>query len=128
MAGAGNTKGGSITVPLTSCLTGLESAVSQLTIFVFFAKQTNRKPVKQEVNGKVILPPLVFPGWSLDKLQPTGQNLGRVFNYRSGHVHAVHLLCYEVKLPSLKLKNLPKQLLGSITLHSLAIDEMTLCM
>jgi hypothetical protein len=25
--GAGNTKGGSITVPLTSCLTGLESAV-----------------------------------------------------------------------------------------------------
>ncbi len=24
--GAGNTKGGSITVPLTSCLTGLESA------------------------------------------------------------------------------------------------------
>jgi hypothetical protein len=24
---AGNTKGGSITVPLTSCLTGLESAV-----------------------------------------------------------------------------------------------------
>jgi hypothetical protein len=31
---AGNTKGGSITVPLTSCLTGLELAVSQLTIFV----------------------------------------------------------------------------------------------
>jgi len=26
-AGPGNTKGGSITVPLTSCLTGLESAV-----------------------------------------------------------------------------------------------------
>jgi hypothetical protein len=33
--GAGNTKAGSITVPLTSCLTGLESAVWQLTIFVF---------------------------------------------------------------------------------------------
>jgi hypothetical protein len=32
---AGNTKGGSITVLLTSCLTGLESAVWQLTIFVF---------------------------------------------------------------------------------------------
>jgi len=31
----GNTKGGSITVPLTSCSTGLESAVWQLTIFVF---------------------------------------------------------------------------------------------
>jgi hypothetical protein len=25
--GSGNTKGGSITVPLTSCLTGLESAI-----------------------------------------------------------------------------------------------------
>jgi hypothetical protein len=31
----GNTKGGSITVLLTSCLTGLELAVWQLTIFVF---------------------------------------------------------------------------------------------
>ncbi len=29
----GNTKGGSITVPLTSCLTGLESAALQLTFF-----------------------------------------------------------------------------------------------
>jgi len=35
---AGNTKGGSITVPLASCLTGLDSAVWQLTIFVFICK------------------------------------------------------------------------------------------
>ncbi len=35
---AGNTKGGSITVPLTSCLTGLESAIRQLTIFVLICK------------------------------------------------------------------------------------------
>jgi hypothetical protein len=35
---AGNTKGGSISVPLTSCLTGLESAVWQLTIVVFIFK------------------------------------------------------------------------------------------
>ncbi len=35
---AGNTKGGSITVPSTSCLTSLESAVWQLTIFVFIRK------------------------------------------------------------------------------------------
>jgi hypothetical protein len=35
---AGNTKGESITVPLTFCLTGLESAVWQLTIFVFICK------------------------------------------------------------------------------------------
>jgi len=34
----GITKGGSITVLLTSCLTGLESAVWQLTIFVFTCK------------------------------------------------------------------------------------------
>jgi hypothetical protein len=32
---AGNTKGGSITVPLTSCLTGLESAVWLLTVFFY---------------------------------------------------------------------------------------------
>ncbi len=36
--GAGNTKGGSITVPLTSCLTGLELAVQQQTNFVFIFK------------------------------------------------------------------------------------------
>jgi hypothetical protein len=35
---AGNTKGGLITVPLTSSLTGLESAVWQQTIFVFSCK------------------------------------------------------------------------------------------
>jgi hypothetical protein len=57
----GNTKGGSIVVRLTSCLTGLESAVGQLTIFAFICKTDQCKPVKQEVNSKVILPPLVFP-------------------------------------------------------------------
>ncbi len=57
----GNTKWGSITVPLTSCLTGLESAVWQLTFFIFICKTDQSKPVKQEVNSKVILPPLVFP-------------------------------------------------------------------
>jgi hypothetical protein len=34
----GNTKGESIIVLLTACLTGLESAVRQLTIFVFICK------------------------------------------------------------------------------------------
>ncbi len=57
---SGNTKGGSITVLMTSCLTGLESVVGQLTIF--FCKTDQFKPVKQEINGTVILPPLVFPG------------------------------------------------------------------
>ncbi len=57
----GNTKWGCITVPLTSCLTGLELAVWQLTIFVFICKTDKSKPVKQEVNGTVILPPLSIP-------------------------------------------------------------------
>jgi hypothetical protein len=35
---AGNTKGESITVLLNSCLTGLELAVWQLTIFIFICK------------------------------------------------------------------------------------------
>ncbi len=35
---AGNNKGGSITVLLTSCLTGLESVVWQLKFFVFIRK------------------------------------------------------------------------------------------
>ncbi len=50
----------------------------------------------------------------MDKLQLTGRNLGRVFNLRSGHLHAAHLWCYQVKLPNLKLKIWPKQLLGSL--------------
>ncbi len=54
----GNTKGGSITVLLTSCLTGLESAVWQLTIFVFICKTYYSKPVKEEVMGTVILQPI----------------------------------------------------------------------
>ncbi len=52
----------------------------------------------------------------MDKLQLTGRNLGRVFNFRNGGVHAVHLLCCGVKLPNLKLKTQPKQLLGSLPL------------
>jgi len=61
----GNTKGGSITLPLASCLTGLESAVWRLTIFVFICKMEKSKPVKHEVNGTVILPPLVFPEYTI---------------------------------------------------------------
>ena len=50
----------------------------------------------------------------MGKLQLTGQNMGRVFNFRSGYVHAVHLLFCRVKLPNLTLKTWPKQLLGSL--------------
>jgi hypothetical protein len=60
----GNTKGGSITVPLTSCLTGLELSVLQIKTKIVSCHTADSKPVKQEVNGTVILPPLVFPDQS----------------------------------------------------------------
>jgi hypothetical protein len=50
----------------------------------------------------------------MDKLQLTGQNLGGVFNSRSGCMCAMHLCFYEAKQPNLKLKTWPKQLLGSL--------------
>jgi len=51
---------------------------------------------------------------AMDKLQLTGQNLGRVFNFRTGHLNAADLGCYWVKLPNLNLKTQPKQLLDSL--------------
>jgi hypothetical protein len=36
----------------------------------------------------------------MDKIQLTGQNLGRVFNFRFGHSHAEHFWSYQVKLPN----------------------------
>jgi len=54
--------------------------------------------------------------WSMDKLQLTGQYLGRVFNLRYSHLYAEHLGYYQVKLLNLKLKTRPKQLLGSLPL------------
>ncbi len=56
-----NTKGGSITVLLTSCLTGLDQSVFQIKIKIVSCHTADSKPVKQEVNGTVILPSLVFP-------------------------------------------------------------------
>ncbi len=60
----GNTKGGSITVPLTSCLTCLDESVLQMQTKIVSSQTAGSKPVKEEVNGTVILPPLVFPGLS----------------------------------------------------------------
>ncbi len=54
-------KGGSITVPLTSCLTGLDLSVLQIKTKIVSCHRADSKPVKQEVNGTVILPPFVFP-------------------------------------------------------------------
>jgi hypothetical protein len=58
---AGNTKGGNITVLLTSCLTGLDLSVLQIETKIVSSHTADSKPVKQEVNCTMILPPLVFP-------------------------------------------------------------------
>ena len=50
-----------ITVQLTSYLTGLDQSVLQIKAKNVCCHTANSKPVKQEVNGKVIPPPLVFP-------------------------------------------------------------------
>jgi hypothetical protein len=57
---AWNTKGGSITLLLTFCLTGLDWSVLQIKTKIASCHTDDSKPVKQEVNGTVILPPLVF--------------------------------------------------------------------
>ena len=57
----GNTKGGSITVPLTSCVTGFDYSVLKIKTKNVSCQTADTKSVKQEVNGTVILPPLVFP-------------------------------------------------------------------
>jgi len=57
----GNTKRGSITVPLTRCLTGLDYSVLQIKTKIVSCHTADSKPVKQEVYGTVMLPPLVFP-------------------------------------------------------------------
>jgi hypothetical protein len=50
-------KVGSIIVPLTSCFTGLEWSVFQIKIRIVSCHTADSKPVKQEVNGTVILSP-----------------------------------------------------------------------
>jgi hypothetical protein len=60
-AKTGNTKGGSITVPLTSCLTGLDKPFFQMKAKIVSCHTADSKLVKQEVNGTVILPPFSIP-------------------------------------------------------------------
>jgi hypothetical protein len=43
-------------------LTGLDWSVLQIKTKIVSCHTADSKPVKQEVNGTVILPPLVFPG------------------------------------------------------------------
>jgi hypothetical protein len=46
-ANPGNTKGGSITVPLTSCLTGLHMSVLQIKTKIVSCPTADSKTVKQ---------------------------------------------------------------------------------
>ncbi len=62
MVSSGNTIGGSITVPLTPCLSGLGLSVLQIKIEIVHCHTDDSKPVKREVNGTLIRPPLVFTG------------------------------------------------------------------
>jgi hypothetical protein len=55
----GNTKGGSITVPLTSGLSCFENKNIMVSCHT-----ADPKLVKQDINCTVILSPLVFPGYS----------------------------------------------------------------
>jgi hypothetical protein len=63
----GNTKGGSIIILLTSCLTGLDPSVLQIETKIVSYHTADSKPVKKEVKGTVILPPLVFPAFTKEK-------------------------------------------------------------
>ena len=47
---------------------------------------------------------------AMDSYELTGQKLCQVFNSRSGCMCDMHSVCYEAKLPSLKMKTQPKQL------------------
>ncbi len=66
---------GSFTVPLTSCLTGLDQSVLQIKTKIFSCRTADSKPVKQEVNSTVIFLPLVFLGLFLLNPCRQGQEL-----------------------------------------------------
>jgi hypothetical protein len=59
--------GGSVTVPLTSRLTGLDKPVLKIKTKIVSCHTADSKPVKQEINSTVILPPLVFLGKTILK-------------------------------------------------------------
>ncbi len=73
-----NTKGGSITVQLTSCLTCLYQSVLQIKTKIVICQTADSKPIKQEVNSAMILPPIVFP----DSAQVLSHQLQVVYDCR----------------------------------------------
>ncbi len=69
---------------------------------------------KHSHSGLIIARSLIVMILGIDILKLTGRNQGRVFKFRRGCLHAMQLHYFETKLPNLKLKNRPKQLLGSL--------------
>ncbi len=59
---------------------------------------------------------------TLDKVKLTGQNLGRVFNFRRGRACLCHAIAFIQKQPSLKLKTRPLKSLGSVPLAFVFLD------
>ena len=53
----------------------------------------------------MILPPLVFPAYAMDELKLTGQNLGRVFNFKCGRVCLYRVFALIIKTAKLKVEN-----------------------
>ncbi len=53
---------------------------------------------------------------TMDKLYLAGRALDRVFNFRSGCMHTMHLLPSAAIQPNLELKTRPEQLLGFLPL------------
>jgi hypothetical protein len=54
----------------------------------------------------------------MDKLKIKGQNLGRVFNSRYDRACVCYEMTIKAKLPNLKLRTQPNQLLGSLVRFS----------
>ncbi len=78
-----------MTVPLTSCLTGLDQCVLQIKTKIVSCHTADSKPVKQEVNGTVILPPLVFHVAALIASLKNKLHLENI-QFISQYIHKVH--------------------------------------
>ncbi len=89
----GNTKRGSVTILLTSCLNGLDQSAQQIKTKIVSNHTADSKPVKQEVYGTVILPLLVFPEQSLHLMVTINGDMNT-----AKIVYGVHSIVYRVSL------------------------------
>ncbi len=55
-------------------MTGFDLSVLQIKTKIVSCRTADSKPVKQEVNGTVILPPLVFPAAGKSRAYPRGEH------------------------------------------------------